>query len=192
MQQAADFTKAKKPVGFTAYHYAVMLCLMCEGEQSQLSQATIAERIGMSIRAVRNIFKDLRAWKWIGFKSGKRQYNTNVTEVRYANLPHPEPAQALVISENASTLAEGYKSLWEFFCKHYKNKRGWKCTRPLRPDWKKRWATVFQLRLNEGYAYNELAGILNSYSGPNSKANPKSLVAGPQSRKLFPVKEVQQ
>jgi hypothetical protein len=182
MLHQTEFTKAEKPKGFTAYHYAVTLCLMQETPPITLSQATIGERTGMSRDKVIDVLKDLRAWKWIHAYSGKRQYNTNSVEVIYANLPRPEPTIPLVISDKAVKLAAGFKMIWLGKCGKYKNKRGWNCTRPLRKDWKKRWEPAFQRLFDEGYSYNELVGIINN-------ANAKILVAGPQNKKLFPSKE---
>ena len=182
------FIRAIKPRGFTAYHFSVMLCLMHEEPPIRLSQETIGKRTGISTDKIISVIKDLKAWKWIKSRSGRRQYNVNWIEIQYANLPQPELAVALTISQRAVTLAEGYMKIYVQRCTKYKNKRGHSCTRPLRKDWKKRWETVFQLRLNEGYEYNEMAATLNKFFDP--KVNPKPLVAGPQSRKLFPVKEV--
>ena len=189
MPQEQEFIKARKPKGFSGYHFAVMFCLMHETPPIRLSQPSIGERTGISKDKVIDVLKDLRAWKWIHSYSGRRKYNTNSIEILYANLPQPEPIAPLVISDHAIKLAEGFKRIWVERCSKYRNKRGWNCTRPLRKDWKKRWEPVFQRLLNEGYEFNEVADILNAYTGTNK--DPKLLIAGPQNRKLFPAKKVQ-
>jgi hypothetical protein len=183
MNQEQSFIRSKKPSSFSAYHFATMFCLMHEPSPVQLSQQDIADRIGASRQKVLSVLQDLRDWKWIGMQSGKRQYNSNIIEVLYSNLPQPEPEPEIVISADAIFLADGLTKLWDGKCSKYKNKRGWNCTRPLRKDWKKRWEPAFQRLLNEGYTCNEMAIKLNS-------ATPKELVAGPQSRQLFPAKEI--
>jgi hypothetical protein len=188
VEQISDFIKAPKPKNFTAYHLAIMLCLMTEKPPIKLSQTTIAGRTGMSRPQVTDITAKLREWKWIKVASGKRRQDTNLVEIMYANLPVSTPPAELVISERAVKLAEGYKNVFKHYCTKYINKKGRHCTRPLRKDWKTRWEPIFQLRLNEGYTYNEMAEIINTAA----KTNPKKLVAGPQSRNLFPKKEASQ
>lgn len=182
MSQQSDFARAPKPKNFKYAHYAVMMCLMNEEPPIRLSQETIAVRTGMSRREVIRVLHDLRAWKWLRAYSGKRQYNTNSVEIMYANLPQPESIGPLPITPNAVNLAEYFKHFWLERCHKYKNKKGHNCTRPLRNDWKKRWEPVFQRRLNEGYGYTEMGDLIQN-------ADAKTLLAGPQSRKLFPIKE---
>jgi hypothetical protein len=183
MNQEQSFIKAKKPESFSAYHFAVILCLMHEPAPILLSQPTIAKRTGMSVDKVVDVLQDFRLWKWISLQSGRRQCNTNAIEIIHTNLPQPEPEVVINITDTAVRLADGFMHLWMERCHRYKNKRGWNCTRPLRRDWKRRWEPAFQRLLNSGYTYNEMAVKLNN-------ATPNELVAGPQSRGLFPAKEI--
>ena len=181
MSQQSDFNAAPKPKGFTHYHYAVMRCLMDEKPPIRLSQETIAARTGISRRQVIRVLAKLHEWKWLHAYSGKRQFNTNSVEIMYANLPQPEQLVPLVITTNAINLADYFKHFWLERCHKYKNKKGHNCTRPLRKDWKQRWESVFQQRLNEGYGYIEMGELIKN-------ADAKLLLAGPQSRKLFPIR----
>jgi hypothetical protein len=180
--QESEFSRARKPKGFTAYHYAVMMCLMVEDSQTiQTSQAELSARTGMSDSTLKRILNDLKRWKWLHAYSGKRQYNTNSVSVMYANLPQPEPIIPLVIGSYAVSLAEYFCKMWLQKCAKYQNKYKQNCHRPLRKDWKKRWSGVFQRLLNEGYGAQEMGDILEN-------ADTKALLAGPQSRQLFPMK----
>jgi hypothetical protein len=180
--QESDFSRALKPKGFDAYHYAVMLCLMVENSQTIfMSQPTIAARTGMSDSSVKRVLIDLKKWKWLHAYSGKRQYNTNSVQIMYANLPQSEPIVPLNITKNAEQLAEFFFNVWRERCSKYKNKYKQNCTRPIRKDWRKRWFPTFQRLLNEGYGYQELGDIIKN-------ADAKLLLAGPQSRQLFPMK----
>jgi len=188
MQRVEDFVKAPKPRGFTSYHFTVMLCLMHSGKEVSLSHSTIGERTGMSRYTVRNVLQDLRSWKWISMRSGKRQYNTSTIEVQWGNLPQPKIVAPLVISQNAKILTEGFKNIWTDRCQVYRNKRGWRCKRPLPSNWKRRWEVAFQTHLNEGYTAAEMVKTLQQYEGTDK--DPRLLLAGPQSEDLFPRKEV--
>ena len=188
-KEVEDFIRAPKPNNFTAYHFAFMLCLMAEAPPSKLSQTTIADRTGMSQGQVSEVTDTVKGWDWIKKVGGKRRKDTNTITVLYENLPVYEPAAPLEVSEAAQRLAVHYKDMFLECCTKYTNKKDRHCIRPLRKDWHKRWPVVFQRLLNEGYTWNELAGILNTAGNGNKAAAGKVLAQGPQSRKLFPIKE---
>lgn len=186
------FIGAEKPDWLTGPDFAVMVCLIAETTSEQaktwLSQTTIAQRTGLSRSAVTYALETLKAEGWIKTHSGKRQYNSNVYEVQFQNLPTTQPT-ATAVSGEAQALAVIYRDLFLRYCTKYTNKRGRVCHRKLRPDWRKRWPHVIQNLLDAGNTEQFITQMFN-WAVENK---PKQFRAGPQGLiKLWPKREVKQ
>ena len=145
-------------------------------------------RTGLCRRAVQSALETLKAEGFIRTHTGRRQYNSNLYEVQYQNLPTTLPISA-AISEEAIALAGIYKQLFLQKCTHYTNSKGRNCTRRLRSDWRKRWPRVIQNFLDAGNTADFITQMFN-WAVANK---PKQFRAGPQGLvKLWPKREVRQ
>jgi hypothetical protein len=117
----------------------------------------------------------LKAEHYIGKHSGKRQYNSNVYEVLYRNLPTSQPTKT-AISDEAKALAVIYRDMFLRHCTKYTNKKGRSCHRKLRSDWRDRWSRVLQGLLDAGNSPNFITQQLNWFCANK----PKQFRAGPQ------------
>jgi hypothetical protein len=176
---AALFISSEKPQWMTALHFAVMVRLLAQTTPEQprtwLSRNTIAKQTGMAERSVSTGIETLVQEKWINKISGKRAYNQNLYEILYANLP-TQQRQKSPISEEAIALATIY--CHKFVREHmtYVNKRGRRCRRRLRRDWKERWSQVIQRFLDAGNSPDFITRVFNWAS----ENKPKAFIAGPQ------------
>jgi len=175
----------------TVVDFAVMIVYLRDTSQetpfSRKSQSQIAAQIGSTRYTVRRSVEHLHSLQWLKKSSGKRRYNTNLVEVLYANLPVYVP-EILVITENAKAFAKWHRDVFWNHLRKYKNKKGRKCTRPLRKDWEQRWAPVFQRRINlEGFdgvrkQCEEFYRVAFQDPGnPKQRTMQKKFIAGPQS-----------
>jgi len=136
-------------------------------------------------RAVINILEKLTTEEWISKRSGKRQFNSNVYEVQYQNLP-TEQRVATQPSAEALALAVIYRTLFLAHCANYKNSKGRNCHRKLRKDWQTRWSGVIQTLLDAGNTAQFITQMFN-WAATNK---PKQFRAGPQGLiKLWPKRE---
>jgi hypothetical protein len=173
------FISAEKPEWLTGPDFAVIVCLISETTAEQpktwLSQSTIADRTGLSRRAVQNALEMLKAEGWIKTHSGKRQYNSNLYEIQPQNLPTAQH-KTEAISAEATALAVIYRDLFLRYCSKYVNSKGRNCQRKLRPDWRKRWPRVIQNLIDAGNNPQFITEVFN-WAVANK---PKQFRAGPQ------------
>lgn len=184
------FLRSDKPVWVTAPDFAVMLALMTETTPEQpvtwVSIPTIAQRTGVRPTAVKEAIATLENEKWITRKSGKRQNNTNVYEVMFHNLPL-EQKEKTTITDEARALAVVFRDIYLRYHLSYANKRGRRCRRKLRRDWRDRWSYVIQTFLDEGHSPDFITRVFNWASANR----PKQFRAGPQGLKAIWPKEAQ-
>jgi hypothetical protein len=173
----------------TAPDFAVMVRLLAETTPEKprtwLSRKTIADQTGLAERSVSTAIETLVAEHWIKKTSGKRAYNQNLYEVLYANLP-TEQKPTPKISSEAEALATWYQQI--FLQEHmtYANRKGRRCRRKLRRDWKQRWSYVIQTFLDDGNSPDYITRVFNWASANR----PKAFVAGPQALRAIWPKEV--
>lgn len=190
-QSQQDFNRADKPDKVRSPHIAVMNVIFALTLPSNISQVEIAKRAGCCQREVSTAMGDIDNWEWVRVKSGARNQKTNwIEEILYENLPTHIPRPKVIVGDFALRFAQMYKQNFVATWAKYQNNRGHNCTKPLPKDWLKRWSTVIQLRLNQGYTEQELVTRLSTV-GREISWN-KTLRMGPQNRKLFPAKKTQE
>jgi hypothetical protein len=174
------FIASEKPAWLTAPDFAVMVTLVAqtapETPKTWLSRSTIAQRSSVCERTVSSVIDKLVGQRWLKKVSGKRQYNQNLYEVLYCNLPTQGQNTKSSVSDEAKGLAHWYMQM--YITKHttYQNKKGRKCRRPLRPDWRERWPPVIQTFLDAGNTPDTVTKVFNWASANR----PRQFQAGPQ------------
>lgn len=173
------FIAAEKPDWLTGPDFAVLICLIAETTPEKpktfLSQETIAKRTGLGRTAVVEALTTLKTEHWVSAVSGRRQYNSNVYEILYCNLPTSQPTTTSV-SEEAVALAVIYRDMFLQNCMKYINRRGRNCRRRLRHDWRQRWSRVIQKLLDANNTPDFITKQFNWFCANK----PKQFRAGPQ------------